>query len=86
MPTMGAAGIGAKQAATEYKLTGPAEMSDIRHTDYGPGSFMVCMRSTEPTDNQVGYYAVFFDNDLYKGSRASAILEGCEKQNYRPVP
>jgi hypothetical protein len=86
MPSMVAAGIGVKQAATEEKLTGPIEMSDIRHTDYGPGSFMVCMRGTESTHNRVGYYAVFFDNDAYKGSRASAILENCEKQDYRPVP
>jgi hypothetical protein len=85
-PTTTAAGIGAKQVAAEYKLTGPVEMSDIRPTDFGPGRFMMCIRGTEPTHNQVGYYAAFFDNDAYKGSRASAILEGCEKQDYHPVP
>jgi hypothetical protein len=86
MPTMDAAGKGIKQAATEEKLTGPIEMSDLRHTDFGPGSFVVCMRGTESIHNRVGYYAVFFDNDTYKGSRASVILDDCEKQNYRPVP
>jgi hypothetical protein len=62
-----AARIGAKQVAAEYKLTGPLEMSDVRPSDFGPGRFMMCIRGTEPTHNQVGYYAVFFDNDAYKG-------------------
>jgi hypothetical protein len=84
MPTAVAAQAGIKLAATEEKITGPIEVSEMHHTDFGPGSFMVCMRGTESVHNQVGYYAVFFDNDVYKGSRVSAILEGCEQQNYRP--
>jgi hypothetical protein len=86
MPSTSAVGTAIKQAATEEKLSGSIEMSDIRHTDFGPGSFMVCMRGTETANNRVGYYAVFFDNDVYKGSRTSAVLEACEKENYRPVP
>jgi hypothetical protein len=86
MPTMDAAGKGIKQAAAEEKVTGQIEMSDLHPTYYGPGHFLVCMRGTESVHNQVGYYAVFFDNNDYKGSRLSAILEGCEKQNYHPVP
>jgi hypothetical protein len=29
---------------------------------------------------------VFFDNNDYKGLRQPVILDGCEKQNYRPAP
>jgi hypothetical protein len=83
MPTTDAAGKGIKSAVAEYKLTGPVEMSDLRHTDFGPGSFMVCIRGVDEKYRRVGYYAVFFDNDLYKGSRMSAIMEDCEKQDYR---
>ena len=86
MPTMDATGKGIKQAAAEEKVTGQIEMSDLRPTDHGPGHFVVCIRGTESIHNRVGYYAVFFDNDEYKGSRASVILDDCEKQNYRPVP
>src|ERR1700733_10594559 len=74
MPSMEAAGKGIKQAAAEEKITGPIEVSEMHHTDFGPGSFMVCMRGTESAHNQVGHYAVFFDNEVYKGSRVSAIL------------
>jgi len=84
MPTTDAAGKGIKAAVAEYKLTGAVEMSDIRHTDFGPGSFMVCIRGVDEKYRRVGYYAVFFDGDVYKGSRMSAIMEDCEKQDYRP--
>jgi hypothetical protein len=65
MPTAAAAQVGIKLAATEEKIAGPIEVSEMRHTDFGPRSFMVCMRGTESVHNQVGYYAVFFDNDVY---------------------
>jgi hypothetical protein len=45
MPTADAVGKGIKQAATEAKLTGPIEMSDLRQTDHGPGSYMLCIRA-----------------------------------------
>jgi hypothetical protein len=86
MPTMDAAGKGIKQAVTEEKLTGPIEMSDLRHTDHGPGSFVLCIRGVDEKYRRVGYYAVFFDNDDYKGSRMSVMIDDCEKQDYRPVP
>jgi hypothetical protein len=86
MPTMDAAGKGIKQAATEEKLTGPIEMSDLRHTDHGPGSFVLCIRGVDEKYRRVGTYAVFFDNNDYKGSRMSVMIDDCEKQDYRPVP
>jgi len=85
MPTMAAATTGAKQAAAEAKLTGPIEMSDLRQTDRGPGRFVLCIRSAQPKDGRATYYAVFFDNDDYKGSRISVIMDDCEKQAYRPA-
>ena len=35
------------------------------------------------TDRRVGTYAVFFDNNDYKGSRISLMIGDCEKQDYR---
>jgi hypothetical protein len=84
MPTMDAAGKGIKSAVAEYKLTGPVEMSDLRPTDHGPGHFVLCIRGVDEKYRRVGYYAVFFDNDDYKGSRMSVMIDDCEKQDYRP--
>jgi hypothetical protein len=84
MPTTEAAGKGIKTAVAEYKLTGPIEMSDLRHTDHGPGSFVLCIRGVDEKYRRVGYYAVFFNNDDYKGSRMSVMIDDCERQDYRP--
>jgi hypothetical protein len=86
MPTVAAAGEGIKKATTEEKLTGPIEMSDLRTTDHGPGRFMLCIRGVDAKYKRVGTYAVFFDNNDYKGSRLSVMMDDCEKQKYRPVP
>jgi hypothetical protein len=84
MPTTDAAGKGIKAAVAEYKLTGPVEMSDLRQTDHGPGGFVLCIRGVDEKYRRVGYYAVFFDNDDYKGSRIPVMIDDCEKQDYRP--
>jgi hypothetical protein len=34
---------------------------------------------------RVVYYSVFFDNDAYKGTRQSVIMEACEAQQFTPV-
>jgi hypothetical protein len=86
MPTMAAARDGIKKAVTEEKLTGPIEMSDLRETDHGPGRFVLCIRGVESKYSRVGTYAVFFDNNDYKGSRISVMIDDCEKQAYRPLP
>ena len=74
-----------KQAAAEAHLAPPLEMSDLRPTDHGPGHFIVCMRGVS-NDSRTGFYAVFLDNNSYMGLRLPAILDGCEKQSYHPVP
>jgi hypothetical protein len=84
MPTMGAASEGIRKAATEAKLTEPIEMSDFRETDHGPGRFLVCIRGVESKYKRIVTYAVFFENNDYKGLRLPVILDDCEKQNYRP--
>jgi hypothetical protein len=84
MPTMAAATKGIAQAVAEEKLTGPIEMSDLRQTDHGPGRFMLCIRAVGPKDSRAATYAVFFDNDDYKGTRMSVIMDYCEKQAYQP--
>jgi hypothetical protein len=83
MPTVDAAGKGIKQAATEEKITGPIETSDSRQTDHGPGRFVLCIRAVESKYSRPVTYAVFFDNDDYKGIRMSVMIDGCEKQPYR---
>lgn len=84
MPTMAAAREGIQKAATEEKLTGPIEMSDVRENDHGPGRFVLCIRGVESIYRRVRTYAVFFDGDDYKGSRMSVMVDDCEKQDYRP--
>ena len=37
------------------------------------------------SEPRVVYYSVFFDNDVYKGTRQSAIIETCETQQFIPV-
>jgi hypothetical protein len=86
MPTEAAAGEGIKKATTDEKLTGPMERSDLRETDHGPGRFMLCIRGVDAKYRRVRTYAVFFDNNEYKGVRISVMIDDCEKQNYRPVP
>jgi len=86
MPTAAAAGEGIKKATTEEKLTGTVQMSDLRETDHGPGRFMLCIRGVDAKYKRLRTYAVFFDNNEYKGSRISVMMDDCEKQNYRPSP
>lgn len=86
MPSLTATSEGIKKAATEAKLIDPMEISDLRQTDHGPGRFFLCMRGVESKYRQVRTYAVFFDNDVYKGLRIPVILDDCEKQDYRPFP
>jgi hypothetical protein len=86
VPTMEALGKGIKQAATDAKLINPIEISDLHQTDHGPGGFLLCIRGVDSKYKRVVTYAVFFDNDVYKGLRLPGILDDCEKQNYRPAP
>jgi hypothetical protein len=86
MPTMIAAHEGIKKAAAEEKLTGPIEMSDVRQTNHGPGRFVFCLRGEQPASGPRRTYAVFFDNNDYKGSRMSVMIDDGEKQDYRPLP
>jgi hypothetical protein len=86
MPRMAAASEGIKKAATEEKLTGPIEMSDLRETDHGSGRFVLSIRGVDLKYRRVGTYAVFFDNNDYKGSRMSVMIDDCEKPDYRPSP
>jgi hypothetical protein len=84
MPTTEAVGKGIKQAATDAKMTGPIEMTDLRQTDHGPGRFMSCIRGVESKYSRLVTYAVFFDNNDYKGSRLPVMMDDCENQAFRP--
>jgi hypothetical protein len=82
-PTLSATLKGAKQAAVDEKLTGFIEMSDVRESDHGPGRFVLCLRGASGFSPR-RTYAVFFDNEEYKGARLSVIVDDCEKQDFRP--
>jgi hypothetical protein len=72
-----------RKHAMEEKLTGFIEMSDLRQSDHGPGRFVLCIRGTGSASDPRRTYAVFFENDDYKGVRMSVMIDDCEKQDYR---
>lgn len=81
--------IGAAVAAlaNDGKLVSPLEISAVRPSDHGPGSYFVCVREVNPPpDKPRRTYATFFESDSYKGSRLSVIMDQCEQQTYSPAP
>jgi hypothetical protein len=84
MPTSEATGKGIKQAAADASITEPIEISDLHQTEHGPGRFTLCIRGVESKYRRVVTYAVFFDNNDYKGSRLPVMLDDCENQAFRP--
>ena len=87
-PTEQAIVMSVPAIAGTARLSSPLQISDVRPADRGgPGSFYVCVRETNPPPNgRPRYYAVFFDNDEYKGDRMSVIMDQCETQTYRALP
>jgi hypothetical protein len=86
-PTEKAIGAAVAAIAKEAKLVTPLEISAVRPNDHGPGSFFVCVREVNPPpDKPRHYYSTFLDNDDYKGSRLSVIMDQCELQTYSPAP
>jgi hypothetical protein len=77
---------GAKSAAGEAHLAPPFEVSAVRPTDHGLGRYYVCVRGTSTRTGKRDTYVAFFDNNTYKGSRNSVIIEACETQAYEPLP
>ena len=74
-------------AAADAKLAAPLQISAVRQTDHGPGQYFICLREANPpSDKRQRYYSVFFDNDTYKGSRLSVIMDECETQAFSPLP
>jgi hypothetical protein len=86
-PTPEKALQGARNAANEERLTGFIEVSGIREGEsLGPGEYMLCLRGAASSFQPRQTYAVFFNNDEYKGVRLSVILDECEKQTFSPLP
>jgi len=86
-PTEMAIGAAVAAIAKEAKLVTPLEISALRPNDHGPGSFFVCVREANPPpDKPRHYYSTFLDNNDYKGSRLSVIMDQCELQTYSPAP
>ena len=70
----------------DAKLKQPFEVSAARRTDRGPGQYYVCLREVNATAERSRYvFSVFFNNEDYKGSRQSVIMEDCENQLYNPI-
>jgi hypothetical protein len=86
-PTEKAIGATVATIAIEAKLVNPLEISALRPNDHGPGSYFVCVREANPPpDKSRRYYSAFLDNDTYRGSRLSVIIDQCELQTYSPAP
>lgn len=85
-PTTAAVGDGIKRAVAEEKVGNPIEISAVRQTDHGLGAFVICLRGAGSASGQRTTYAAFFNNNEYKGSRMSVMIDDCEKQDYRPFP
>jgi hypothetical protein len=86
-PTEKAIGAAVAAIATEAKLVTPLEISALRPTNHGLGSYFVCVREVNPPpDKPRRYYSTFLDNDVYKGSRLSVIMDQCELQTFGPAP
>jgi hypothetical protein len=67
----------------ESQLTQPVEISSLRRTDHGPGEYFVCLREAAPLPDKPRYlFSVFFDDENFKGSRQSVIMDDCEHQQY----
>ena len=82
-PSLEAQLRGIAKAAKDEKLSGALEISDLRTSDFGPGRYMMCVRGARAS-GPVDFYAVFFQDDEYKGVRLSVITEHCEHQSFRP--
>jgi hypothetical protein len=85
-PTEKAIGAAVAAIAKEAKLVSPLEISAVRPSDHGPGSYFVCVREVNPPQDKRRCYSTFLDGDNYKGSRQSIIMEQCELQTYSPAP
>jgi hypothetical protein len=73
--------------AKEAGLVSPLEISAVRQSERGPGSYFVCVREINPPpDKPRRYYSTFLENDAYKGSRLAVIMDQCELQTYGPAP
>lgn len=82
-PSQVAVRKGIDSLVKEAKLTLPVEISAIRKADHGPGAYFLCLREAQTVpEKKQRFYSVFFDDDAYKDSRLSVILEACELQQY----
>jgi hypothetical protein len=79
--------VGAYKAVEEEKLTGFIEVSAVSEApSLGPGQYMLCLRGSPSPSEPQHTYAVFFNNDEYRGVRLSIILDACERQAFSPLP
>jgi hypothetical protein len=86
-PTEKTIGSAVAALANDGKLVSPLEISAVRPSDHGPGSYFVCVREVNPPpDKPRRTYSTFLENDSYRGSRLSVILDQCELQTYSPAP
>jgi hypothetical protein len=86
-PTEKAVASAVAALAKQANLVKPLEISAVRPNDHGPGSYSVCVREANPpADKPRRYYSTFLENEDYRGSRLSVIMDQCELQTYSPAP
>jgi hypothetical protein len=64
------------------KLTGAPEVSAVRPThDSQWGDWMFCIKSADPSPK----YAVLVGHDAVLEVRTSVLIDGCDRETYRPL-
>jgi hypothetical protein len=85
-PTAGAQVKGLQKAISQELLVDPIQISDLRSASHGgPGAYFICLAGHRKDDSSVGYYSVFFENEVYQTARPAVILDLGERQAYRPA-
>jgi hypothetical protein len=72
----------ARRGASDEKLSGPVEVSELRKVERGGGDLFVCIRAT--TNPRITYVVAFTDG-VFSFVRQSAITENCGQQQYSPL-
>jgi hypothetical protein len=75
-----------KSAATQEKLPEPLEIAGpIEANSISINPWIICLRSAIPNQSNRPTYSAFFKDGKFVSVTASSIVDGCEKQMFRPL-
>jgi hypothetical protein len=76
---------GLPRALTKAQPLAPVQISALRRSvPPQPGDWMACLRTA--VEGRVKYLAVFFRNRAVIDSRSDIEIDGCESDQYAPLP